>query len=157
MAGVDFDFRKRWPPPLRCMAWFVGRIATGTQSQSARMDLVLTIQGLFFRRTSSTVLFRCKFLVRIELKITARWTAKCNSRQAFICRWHFRSTKNALFWLAFEPQAHRTTRETVVKKVSLRHLGLTLGAGLRLISHLKLSFGWEELSDERYPSPSPRK
>ena len=22
VAGVDFDFRKRWQPPLRCMAWF---------------------------------------------------------------------------------------------------------------------------------------
>jgi len=22
VAGVDFDLRKRWPPPLRCMAWF---------------------------------------------------------------------------------------------------------------------------------------
>jgi hypothetical protein len=22
VAGVEFDFRKRWPPPLRWMAWF---------------------------------------------------------------------------------------------------------------------------------------
>jgi hypothetical protein len=23
VAGVDFDYRTCWPPPLRCMAWFV--------------------------------------------------------------------------------------------------------------------------------------
>jgi hypothetical protein len=27
VAGVDFYFRKRWPPPLPCMAWLLGFLA----------------------------------------------------------------------------------------------------------------------------------
>lgn len=38
VAGVDVDFRKRWPPPLRCMAWLCR-----SSSQLPRNELVVSI------------------------------------------------------------------------------------------------------------------
>ena len=35
VAGFDFDFRKRWPPPLRCMAWFTDGQFSGEQGTAS--------------------------------------------------------------------------------------------------------------------------
>ena len=45
VAGIDFDFIKRWPPPLPCMRWFVA-IPSVRYSFELPVDLIVPTGAL---------------------------------------------------------------------------------------------------------------